>query len=117
MADKMLTPAEIAANRAALGHVKNWLRFRDVSQRKLAELMNVSEPTVSKWLKGTQAVTIAQFSMIAKILNADPSELLAPPADRERSLRLRKVAEVALSMQPEALDEWVAVGRRISGAK
>lgn len=113
MPDKVLTEAERKANQRPLTFVKDWLRFRGQTQRKLAETLGVSEGNVSKWLKGTQPVTIAHFTAIAVFLNAEPAELLAAPPDRDQSIRYRKIAEVAKDIPPEALDEWLALGKRL----
>ncbi len=117
MPDKVLTPAEREANQRPLTFVRDWLRFRGQTQRRLADALNVSEGNVSKWLKGNQPVTIAQFSAIAAFLDADPAELLAAPPDREQSLQYRKIAEVARDMPAEALDEWLALGKRLRRPK
>jgi transcriptional regulator with XRE-family HTH domain len=114
MPDKPMTPDEIIRNKRLLTHVKAWLRFRDKNQRTLAEALNVSEPTISKWLQGKVAVTVAQFSQIAGYLDAAPEELLNAPPDADKARRYRRIAEVAQGMPDEALEEWLSLGRRLS---
>lgn len=114
MPDRPLSPEEIAANLRLLTHVKDWLNFRDVNQRGLADGLGVSEPTVSKWLRGTQPMSAAQFVKIAEFLDATPEQLLSAPPDAPRAARYQKIAEVAQDMPEDALDEWLSLGRRLS---
>jgi len=114
MPDKPMTPDEIIRNKRLLTHVKAWLRFRDKNQRTLAEALDVSEPTVSKWLQGKVAVTVAQFSQIASFVDAAPEELLNAPPDADKARRYRRIAEVARDMPDEALEEWLSLGKRLA---
>lgn len=115
MPDKPLTPEQIAHNKRLLTYVKAWLRFRDKSQRDLADALDLSEPTISKWLRGHVSVTVAQFSDIARFLDASPEELLNAPPSAGKARRYRQIAEVAQGMPDEALEEWLALGRRLAG--
>jgi len=113
MPDKQLSSEEMQRNKAPLRYVKDWLIFREQSQRRVAEAVGVSEATVSKWLKGSQAVTVAQFSAIAKFLDADPTELMSSPPDRKKAAIYRMVGQVAQDLPSDALEEWLAIGRRL----
>jgi transcriptional regulator with XRE-family HTH domain len=115
MPDKDLTPEEIARNKRPLTHVKAWLKFRDRTQRNLAEALNLSEPTISKWLGGHVSVTVAQFSEIASFLDAQPEEIMSAPPSAAKARRYRRIAEVAQEMPNDALEEWLALGRRLAG--
>ena len=106
-----MSSAEISENASMLANVKSWLRSRHISQRKLAEKLGVSEPTVSKWLKGSQSMTLAQFRAIAQLLNAQPHQLLFPPGEAATADRFRDVVEIAEELKPDQLSAWVGVGR------
>lgn len=93
MPDKSLSPYEEEQNRHALRHVKAWLKFRDMTQRRLADDLGMSEPAVSKWLRGKQAMSVAQFVRVAQLLDAKPDELLFAPTERAKALRYAKLAE------------------------
>lgn len=93
MPDKSLTPHEAEQNRNALQHVKAWLKFRDMTQRRLADHLGMSEPAVSKWLRGKQAMSVAQFVRVAALLDARPDELLFAPTERVKASRYNKLAE------------------------
>jgi len=114
MPDKSLTRAEIAENRKNLRFVKPWLNHRGLNQRELAERMTISEPTVSKWLAGTQSMTVAQFHQIAAILDAKPEELMFAPPAKERATRYRRLAELAGALSDEDLERVLEYGRLLT---
>jgi transcriptional regulator with XRE-family HTH domain len=114
MPDKPMTPEEILRNKRLLTHVKAWLRFRDKTQRNLAEALDVSEPSVSKWLRGKGPVTVAQFVQIAQFLDAEPEELLNAPPDADKARRYRRIAEVARDMPDDALEAWLSLGKQLA---
>jgi transcriptional regulator with XRE-family HTH domain len=117
MADKMLPAPEAEINRRLLTHIKGWLQFRDLTQRELARRLDLSEPTVSKWIKGTQSMTVSQFLSVASILEASPEELLFDPKDSPRAPRYRAAAEIAAALPNDQIDAWLAVGRAMAVGK
>lgn len=110
MPDKPLTPDEIERNRNALRHIKPWLKYRRLTQRQLADRLGMSEPAVSKWLRGIQGMSVAQFMQIASILEASPDELLFAPPEAQKATRYRKAAEIAHDLDESELEAWIAVG-------
>jgi transcriptional regulator with XRE-family HTH domain len=108
MPDKKLTPEEIAANRRAVQHVSEWLRYRDYTQIKLADSLGVSKATISKWLSGTQGMSVAQFLDIARFCDCRPEELMMSPNHRETAIRYRRLAEALNGMPEDRFDAVVA---------
>lgn len=114
MPDKPLDPAEIRVNRERLRFVRPWLRYRGLSQRHVADALSVSEPTVSKWLNGTQTISIAQFFAIAELLGAKPEDILGGgPGAQGRGRRYRRLAELAEAMSDQTLDTFIAAGEEM----
>ncbi len=111
MADKPLTAAEMERNRHLLRHVKKWLKHRDKTQRDLANHLGLSDASISKWLMGRQAMTVAQFVEVSNFLSATPEQLLFAPPDRFRADRYRVAAQVAAELSDADLAAWVQVGR------
>ncbi len=111
MPDKPLTKEEVERNRNALRHVKTWLRYREMTQRELSEQLDMSEPAVSKWLRGLSSMSMAQFMQIAAILRCKPEDLLFPPADEGRGERYRAAAEIAENLTSAELAAWITVGK------
>lgn len=115
MPDKDLTPEEESANREILRFVKPWMVFRRLSQKRISEELGVSQATVSKWLSGRQAITIAQLSAIARLLLCSPEDILAgPPTELGAGTRLRRLVELTESLSPEQLDAMIAVGEQFA---
>ena len=114
MADKQLTPAEIAARREQLRYLTVWLDYRGVTQRRLAERLSVSEATVSKWLGGTQAMSVAQLATIAQLLDCEPYELLCAPHETATAKRYKDFAEILDGLSPGDLDHYIAIGRAMA---
>lgn len=81
MPDKQLTPDEMGHNSSVLRHIKTWLKHRDRTQRELANHLGLSEASISKWLKGQQAITMTQFVEVAKFLDASPERLFSAPSN------------------------------------
>ena len=117
MVDKALTPEEVFRNREALKYLPPWLRYRGLSQRSLADAMGVSEPTISKWLSGKQSMTVAQFSRIASLLNAKPSDILFSPEDKERLGRYERLARIVGDLPDDTLDVLIEAAERMRHPK
>lgn len=111
MPDKPRSAAEIALAKEALQYVPAWLRYRQISQRAVAEHLAKSEATVSKWLRGEQAMTVSQFVQLAQLLKARPTDLLGSPDEMEKTDRLRQLAQIALSLPSHKLDLLIQTGQ------
>lgn len=109
MPDKDLTTEDVRRNQIALRYVKAWLTYRGMTQKRLADMIGMSEPAVSKWLRGKQSMTLAQFTLVADLLDARPDELLFAPPDRSKATRYRKIAEGIKDMSDDNLDTLAAL--------
>lgn len=67
---------EIAEKRRGMG----------VSQRKLADMLGVSQSTVAMWEIGRNLPSLRLFLKLADILNCTTDELLGRGKDNERSV-------------------------------
>lgn len=111
-------PFEPSVQREALQFLGDWLRWRDLSQRQLAELVGVSEPTVSKWLSGKQSMTIGHLYVVARVLNAAPEELLAaPPSSNPINDRMRNLSRLVARMSDTELDGFIAIATMMTAGK
>nr|MBS0962686.1 helix-turn-helix transcriptional regulator [Acetobacter persici] len=87
------------------------MKLRKITQRKLAEDLSMSEPSVSKWLNGKVNMTLSQFVRVAEILEARPEELLFDPAEKDKAQKYKEAAELAENLDPEAFEAWIAAGK------
>ena len=116
MPDKPLDDAQIRANQARMAPVKAALKRAGYNQRYIAELLGVSEPTVSKWLSGRQGMSYEQFHRIAGLLDAAPRDLMGGPEDNARLTRYEALARLAGAMTDDQLAALEAVARQLAAA-
>jgi transcriptional regulator with XRE-family HTH domain len=64
--------------RRIYNRLKSWLALKQVKNKVLAEHLNVSEQTVSKWCTNYSQPSIPDLYRIAEFLNIDVTELLEP---------------------------------------
>ena len=115
MPDKRLSPEEIERNRTMLLHLRTWFLFRDLTQEEIANRLGVSAGTLSKWLGGTQAMSVGQFTALAQLLKAEPSQLLLPPGETEQAAEYEDVSHILANLEPEAKAQWIGVGKAMTG--
>jgi transcriptional regulator with XRE-family HTH domain len=113
MPDKPLTAAEIAAKARRLALLRARIKTSGHNQRSIAEKLEVSEPTVSKWLSGKQAMTVEQFCEIAALIGAEPEEVIGGPEGKARVIRYRELASIAAELTDEQLKALEAVARQM----
>ncbi|MEA3427313.1 MAG: helix-turn-helix transcriptional regulator [Bacteroidota bacterium] len=64
--------------RRIYNRLKSWLALKQVKNKALAEYLNVSEQTVSKWCTNYSQPSVPDLFRIAEFLNIDVAELLEP---------------------------------------
>lgn len=64
--------------RRIYNRLKSWLALKQVKNKALAEHLNVSEQTISKWCTNYSQPSIPDLYKIAEFLNVDVPELLEP---------------------------------------
>ena len=112
--DKPLTPEESERIRQMLRHIPAWIRHRGLTQRNIAGTLEVSEATVSKWLRGLQGMSVAQFSALAALLQASPEELLLPPEEAERAGTFKRAAAILENLDETRTEQWLSVGEAMA---
>lgn len=116
MPDKKLTPEEIEANLAMVRHIRAWLKRGRVTQRKLADELNMSEPSISKWLRGLQSVNASQIQKIGAVIGVDPQHLLRDPNEDREEDSLDPIMEVADNLSDEDKKRWLEFGRNLASS-
>ena len=64
-------------NETFIKRVEGKLREKQITQKKLAEILGVSEVTVSRWLNGERNPTMETVEKIASVLETTPAYLLS----------------------------------------
>lgn len=97
---------------AILGQVLAWLReHKGVTQGAMAERMGVSHPTWSRVERGEAPLRIPQLAAAARLLDADPAEVLRL-AERARADAERRGVRVLEERPPD----WLVAGAIVIGA-
>ncbi len=120
MADKKLSPDEIATNLRFVANIPRWLRTRGLKRSDIMNKLGTSEATVSKWLSGKQTMTVQQFNDVATLLGLEPHELLIPPDDvvsGKLSARYSKAAGLADALPDDVFETWIAAGEAMRRPK
>lgn len=74
----MFTFTEMENERRIYNRLKSWLALKQVKNKALAEHLNVSEQTISKWCTNYSQPSIPDLYKVAEFLNVDVPELLEP---------------------------------------
>lgn len=110
MVAENLTSADMERNRNALRHIPAWLKHRGYTQRQLAVELDRSDASVSRWLRGTLPMTVADFARVAAVLGTRPEALLFPPDAGALPGQYRAAAELVGRMTSQQLEAWLTVG-------
>ena len=55
---------------------KREMKYRGISQTTLAEKLNTSQATISRWMKGVNQPDFESLFLLCEILDVTPNELL-----------------------------------------
>lgn len=87
-------------------NIKKWRDKIGKTQEELADYMNVSVPTVSRWETGVNDVTLTRLKNIAEYFNITVPELLSDPEDITRFFKARRISE---NMDKDTYNAWIEV--------
>lgn len=101
----------IARQKLMMQHLREWLRAHGLTQRALADHLNVSEAAISKWKSGQDAMPAWAFLEIATLLRADPTALLAAPPAAADAGALQSLAAAVAFLTPEQVEHLAMTAR------
>lgn len=87
-------------------NAKTLVRFRgkaNLKQDELADLIGVTDQTISKWERGLTEPKMSQVSLLAKALGVDVYTLLEPNSALEKKKRCNKFISTSVSTLQEAI--------------
>ncbi|WP_425574522.1 helix-turn-helix domain-containing protein [Nesterenkonia halobia] len=67
--------------------IRSWLGRRGLPQRRLAEVLNITQGNVSQRLRGNRSFTIAELMQIATFLDVSLADLLGSSLVNEKTPR------------------------------
>ena len=83
-------------NDIARNNIKRYRKLRKMTQKALAEALDVTHSSVSAWEIGKNSIDMVRLNQICKVLNCSLSEILADGGDIEtlqRDEENRKIVE------------------------
>lgn len=94
------------------GKIVSFRKMRGLTQEQLARLLEVEQPTVQRWEKGTREPSLEKLQEIASVLGVDVAELLTKDSIVPIGPRLYVKGEVAAGAWREAFEtpeeDWQA---------
>jgi transcriptional regulator with XRE-family HTH domain len=103
MPGKMLSPDEIAKNRAVMRYARDWIKHLQLTQSRIAASMGVSEPTMSNWLAGKQSMSTAQLIELVRHLGISIEAFLTAPGDKKSAQRVVRLLNLAQNITDDEL--------------
>lgn len=97
-------------------HLRAWRRHRKLSQEQVANALKKRASTISRWERGEMNLTTADLERLAVLYGASISQLSAPPAAAEIVAVLGSLQNIASEMDPQMLQHWMAIGRKLIGS-
>jgi transcriptional regulator with XRE-family HTH domain len=98
-----------------LRYIPEWLRFRGLKQKHIANALEVSEGLVSRYLTGKTQMTVGMLRKIAVLLRAHPGDVVKPPpAEGLGPLMEDTISEID-RLGPEEWGKVLAIARAMRG--
>jgi transcriptional regulator with XRE-family HTH domain len=95
-------------------HLRAWRHVAKFTLEQLAERIGSKPNTISGWETGGRTVDLDDLKKIADAYGVHPAALLfAPPGDK-LFIDMKEASAILARMPPEAIAEWLAIGRRIA---
>lgn len=98
-------------------HIKAWRKYLNLSQEKLAEILNTTQPTIARWESGSMAIDDNTFERIAKTFGISPIKLMVAPEDASTIDFLQKMNEIIKKMDDETKLQWISLGEKLTDKK
>jgi transcriptional regulator with XRE-family HTH domain len=97
-------------------NLRAWRLFREKTLEGISAILGVSHSTLLRYERGNMKPPAAVLSQLAKIYECTLTELQLPPDQRDRGLRIHAAMGLAASLDPEAAEKWLEIGRLLNGA-
>jgi predicted XRE-type DNA-binding protein len=65
--------------RQQLRHISDWLGYRDLNQKHIANILGVNDSVVSRYIAGETIMPIGALREIAILLRAHEGDIIRPP--------------------------------------
>lgn len=88
-----------------------------MTQETVAERLNVTGVTVHRWENGKPAPSVDIWTKLAALYGAThPTQLMFPPAMRDKAAALEAAWSVIATLPPDQLARWIGMGEDLRDA-
>lgn len=94
---------------------------RDITQKKLGEILNTSDATINRYEKGIRNPDPSTIAFLATFFDVSADYLLGQTEDRtintkpnKSSPEIRKISRAAEKMSPEQREQWLNIAKVIA---
>ena len=89
-----------------LRYLTDWLRFRRLSQKHIANALGVSEGVISRYISGKAIMAVGTLRKIAVLLQASEGDLIQPP---DKAGLAPQVEETLTQMDRLGPERWARI--------
>jgi len=95
-------------------HLRAHRKSRNLTLEAVADLIGVRFNTISQWETGKREMDLPALAKLAAAYGVHPAALLLAPEDGPKFDAMRRASELAERMGPEAAEDWLRMGERIT---
>lgn len=96
--------------------LKEWRKKSNLSQIKLAEIMEVDGTTIGRWEKNIVPLTSKQIAKLCSIFKISIPQIYAAPEDAETVARLEVAYRIVKNLDESDLNAWLKIGERLASS-
>ncbi len=97
--------------------IKHFRKLMNLSQRDLAEIMHVSQSSITQWELETRTPDIEKIIQLCNVFGVT-ADMLIGNETNENSTRLltdaAPIIELAHELDPESLEHWLSFGKYLA---
>ena len=95
-------------------HLRAWRKLTGKTLVEVAKALGTTHSTVLRYERGEMKVPNEVIDQLAKLYGCVPAELQHDPAKREVGRRIHDAIELLHSLDPQAAERWLEIGRLLN---
>jgi len=98
-------------------HLRAHRKIRGMTLERIANAIGRKVNTLSGWETGARIMKLTDLEKLASFYGVHPAALLLAPDEGPRFEAMRQASSIAERMGPDAAQEWLALGERLTAPK
>lgn len=103
--------------RKTLKYLPLWFRAKNLTQRTIAEHLEIAEASLSKWLSGKDQMPMGVLRQMAALVGVHEADLLRDPLESENAARIAELVKVMAYLTRDEVQVVLSVAGAIQQAK